>query len=142
MHLEEKEKLCNIYQAGMLSGNSICVSTGLSTLKYVNSKKEVIYSSINEKTKNFYEYLKKIARKRKITITVNSVDSMFTIFFADGPVKNYEDAKRADTKKYAKFFHEMLKNGIYFAPSDLEANFFHSYIKILKNFKSSRNGCK
>jgi glutamate-1-semialdehyde 2,1-aminomutase len=56
-------------------------------------------------------------------VTVNRVGSMFTLFFTDGPVTDYESAKRSNTKRFAEFFHFMLERGIYLAPSQLEAGF-------------------
>ena len=67
------------------------------------------------------EGLTRAAAEAAVTVTVNRVGSMVTVFFCPGPVTDYASAKRADTKRYAAFFHGMLEAGVYFAPSQFEA---------------------
>jgi len=104
-----------IYQAGTLSGNPMAVSAGIAMLRYLKAHPEV------------YELVE--SRAAQLTanvpagITVNRVGSMFTFFFTDEPVTDWESAKRADTGRFGQFFHWMLDRGIYLAPSQFEAGF-------------------
>ena len=63
------------------------------------------------------------AEKHDVPLTINRVGSMLTAFFCDGPVTDYASAKRADTKRYARYFHAMLERGVFLAPSQFEAAF-------------------
>ena len=67
--------------------------------------------------------MREAARKAGVALTVNRVGSMLTSFFCQGPVTDYTSARRADTKRYATFFHSMLERGVYLAPSQFEAAF-------------------
>lgn len=67
--------------------------------------------------------LRKKAERHNIPVTINRVGSMFTIFFSNGPVENFEDAKKSDTKRFAKYFHGMLERGVFIPPSQYEAWF-------------------
>lgn len=104
-----------VYQAGTLSGNPLAVAAGLAMVRYLMSHPEV------------YETLE--ARSTQLCawtppgMTVNRVGSMFTFFFTPGPVTDWDSAKRCDTARFAKFFHFLLKRGVYLAPSQFEAGF-------------------
>jgi glutamate-1-semialdehyde 2,1-aminomutase len=104
-----------VYQAGTLSGNPLAVSAGLAMLRYLSAHPEV-YEGLERSTALL------TADPPPGTI-VNRVGSMFTFFFADQPVTDYESAKRSDTAKFARFFHWMLDHGVYLAPSQFEAGF-------------------
>jgi glutamate-1-semialdehyde 2,1-aminomutase len=67
--------------------------------------------------------LEEAAKKAGIPVTIQRVGSMFTMFFQDGPVANLEQAKRSDTERFARFFHAMLDEGVYWPPSQFEAVF-------------------
>lgn len=110
-----------VYQAGTFSGNPLTTAAGIATLKILKNKK--VYSQLAEKTKILTTAIKNIAQKYKISLQLNSVASMFTIFFTDTPVFDYDSAKNSDTKRYAKFFHQLLRNGVYFPPSPFETCF-------------------
>jgi glutamate-1-semialdehyde 2,1-aminomutase len=104
-----------IYQAGTLSGNPLAVTAGISMLKKIAETPET------------YDILE--ARGAQLTaddfpgVTTNRVGSMWTWFFADGPIETYEDAKRSDTSRFQAFFRHMLSRGIYLPPSQFEAGF-------------------
>jgi glutamate-1-semialdehyde 2,1-aminomutase len=102
-----------IYQAGTLSGNPLAVSAGLAMLRQLTP---AIYEQLEQRTAALCSGVPS-------GITVNRVGSMFTFFFTDSPVIDYESAKRSDTAKFRAFFHHMLERGIYLAPSQLEAAF-------------------
>ncbi|MBM3739014.1 MAG: glutamate-1-semialdehyde-2,1-aminomutase [Acidobacteria bacterium] len=104
-----------IYQAGTLSGNPLAVAAGIAVLEHLAGHPEV-YAGIEERTAA-------LCAAPPEGVTVNRVGSMFTFFFTDQPVTDYESAKRSDTKKFARFFHHMLASGVYLAPSQFEAGF-------------------
>jgi glutamate-1-semialdehyde 2,1-aminomutase len=110
-----------IYQAGTLSGNPLAMRAGLATLP----KLEVpgFYEDVNRKTQRLAEGLRSALKESKIPGEVNIAGSLLTIFFADGPVRNYADAKKSDPALFATFFHNMLNRGIFIAPSQYEALF-------------------
>jgi glutamate-1-semialdehyde 2,1-aminomutase len=104
-----------IYQAGTLSGNPLAVAAGLAMLRYLKSHPEV-YRQLEERAAE-------LCAGAPAGITVNRVGSMFTFFFTDQPVTDWESAKRSDTARFARFFRAMLERGIYLAPSQFEAAF-------------------
>ncbi|MDH7568977.1 MAG: aminotransferase class III-fold pyridoxal phosphate-dependent enzyme, partial [Armatimonadota bacterium] len=110
-----------IYQAGTLSGNPVAVAAGLETLKLL--RRPGLYEELEEKGRRLQTGLEEAAARAGIPARVNRVGSMLTSFFTEGPVKDYQSAKRADTARYAAFFRGMLQRGFYFAPSQFEAGF-------------------
>ncbi len=104
-----------IYQAGTLSGNPLAVTAGIAMLEYLAANPSV-YEIIEARTAQ-------LCAKPPAGVMVNRVGSMFTFFFTDQPVTDYESAKTCDTKKFSRFFHHMLDNGVYLAPSQFEAGF-------------------
>jgi glutamate-1-semialdehyde 2,1-aminomutase len=104
-----------IYQAGTLSGNPLAVAAGLATLRYLKRHPEV-YGQLEARTAE-------LCAAAPAGVTVNRVGSMFTWFFTDQPVTDYESAKRSDTARFAQFFRAMLERGIYLPPSQFEAAF-------------------
>jgi glutamate-1-semialdehyde 2,1-aminomutase len=104
-----------IYQAGTLSGNPLAVAAGLAMLHYLEAHPET-YTELEAKAA-------RLCASAPKGVTVNRVGSMFTFFFTDGPVTDYESAKRSDTAKFGRFFRAMLERGIYLAPSQFEAAF-------------------
>jgi glutamate-1-semialdehyde 2,1-aminomutase len=111
-----------MYQAGTLSGNPIAVAAGKATLGVL--KNSSIYADLEERSGEFQTGVMKSADKHGVSLTVNRVGSMWTIFFTEGPVTDYESANRANRDKFARFFHLMLAEGVYLPPSQLEAAFF------------------
>jgi len=107
--------LGNVYQAGTLSGNPLAVSAGLAMLCHLKSQRE-IYDQLEQ-------YAAELERAAPAGVTVNRVGSMFTFFFTDGPVTDWESAKRADTKRFGEFFRHLLERGVYLPPSQFEAGF-------------------
>jgi glutamate-1-semialdehyde 2,1-aminomutase len=109
-----------VYQAGTLSGNPVAVTAGIYTLSELTRN---LYSELEKKTRWFTDEIKTIADKAHISVTINRIGSMFTVFFTDGPVRNFAEAKRSDINMYAKFFHGLLSRGVHFPPSQFEACF-------------------
>ncbi len=104
-----------VYQAGTLSGNPLAVAAGLATLRYLSAHPEV-YDAIEARASQLCSWIPP-------GVTVNRIGSMFTFFFTDSPVTDWETAKRSDTARFGKFFHFMLEHGVYLAPSQFEAGF-------------------
>ena len=110
-----------VYQAGTLAGNPLAMRAGIATLKELS--KPGLYEAIDQLANRLVAGLRKALSDTGLTAHVNAIGSLSTIFFASGPVQNYGDAKRSDTKLYARFFREMLQRGIFLAPSQFEAAF-------------------
>lgn len=110
-----------VYQAGTFSGNPVSVQAGLATLKVL--KNSQIYKEIEDKAELLEKGIKEIALKYEIPISLNRIASMFTIFFTKDKVTNSKKAMGSNTKMFSKFYNTMLENGIYFSPSQFEAQF-------------------
>ncbi|HNP31588.1 MAG TPA: glutamate-1-semialdehyde 2,1-aminomutase [Nitrospirales bacterium] len=108
-----------VYQAGTLSGNPVAVAAGLETLRLL--KRPGVYKDLEKRSKLLAEGLGEAAKKAKIPYYQTRVGSMLGGFFTEGPVTDYAGAKKSDTERYAKFFHGMLNQGVYLAPSQFEA---------------------
>lgn len=111
-----------VYQAGTLSGNPLAMNAGLTTLNILESK-AIDYGRLEKDTNQLCLELKKIFSAKGIATCINQFHSMFTIFFQQGPVENFAAAKKSDTSFFARFFHGMIKNGVWLTPSQFEANF-------------------
>ncbi len=109
------------YQAGTLSGNPLAVAAGIATLEVL--KRGDVYPRIASLCEKLCEGLGEAAAAAGVVRHATRVGSMFCGFFCQGPVVNYSDVKRADTERYAAFFHGMLDRGVYFAPSQFETAF-------------------
>lgn len=111
-----------VYQAGTLSGNPIAMAAGFACLNQLTDVG--IYSQLSSLTQNLAEGLLDAAKKQNIPLVVNSVGGMFGIFFTDAPtVTCYKDVVKCDVERFKKFFHLMLEEGVYLAPSAFEAGF-------------------
>jgi glutamate-1-semialdehyde 2,1-aminomutase len=110
-----------VYQAGTLSGNPVAVAAGRAQLKLLNQIKP--WQNLDTLTTNLAAELRSLAQSHGLPIVVNQLGSMFTLFFSSEAVVDYESALKSDSKKYAKFFHEMLAQGVYLAPSQFESLF-------------------
>ncbi len=110
-----------VYQAGTLSGNPIAVAAGLATLREL--QKPGTYEKLEALAKLLEEGLKEILAELKLPYRVHRVASMLTLFFTDKEVINFETALCSDTEKFAQFWQEMVKRGVYLPPSQFEAWF-------------------
>ena len=111
-----------MYQAGTLSGNPVAVAAGRATLSVLRNSS--IYDDLEERTSEFEAGVRAAADKHNVPITFNRVGSMWTLFFNEGPVTDFESADKSDREKFGRFFHLMLGEGVYLPPSQLEAAFF------------------
>jgi glutamate-1-semialdehyde 2,1-aminomutase len=113
--------LGGVYQAGTLSGNPLAVAAGLASLRALREGDP--YGRLEALGARLAAGLEEAGRKAGVPLTVNRVGSMLTAFFCEGPVVDYATARRADTARYARFFHALLARGVYVAPSQFEAAF-------------------
>ena len=120
--MEKIAPMGGIYQAGTLSGNPLAIAAGLTTLKILKAKASS-YSALDDKTNKLCRGMENLFAAKGISTCINRVHSMFTIFFQKGPIYDLTSAQKADTVLFARFFHSMLKKGIWLAPSQFEAVF-------------------
>ena len=113
-----------VYQAGTLSGNPLAMTAGYVTLDIIS--REGVFDSIVERATALSEGIKDNLKKLGLDLPMAQVGTMFGFFFAGSPVRNYQEAMGSDTKRFAAYFSEMLKRGIYLAPSQFEAGFMSS----------------
>jgi glutamate-1-semialdehyde 2,1-aminomutase len=111
-----------VYQAGTLSGNPIAMSAGLAMLHYLNEHPEV-YTQLEDTGSKLVTGFSQNLQKLGLTYTINHIGSMFSIFFTDKPVTDFDSAKTSDTLLFGKYFQAMLHKGIYLAPSQYESLF-------------------
>lgn len=111
-----------VYQAGTLSGNPLAMTAGLETLKIIEETPD-FYPQLEEKSAYLENGMKDLLKKANLDYTINRVGSMFTLFFTDADVIDFDTAKLSDTAKFTKYFNSMLENGIYLPPSQFEACF-------------------
>ncbi|MCT4705156.1 glutamate-1-semialdehyde 2,1-aminomutase [Enterobacteriaceae bacterium H16N7] len=129
-----------VYQAGTLSGNPIAMAAGFACLSEVS--RPGIHQTLTELTEMLSSGLLKAAKVENIPLVVNNVGGMFGLFFTDAPtVTNYQDVMGCDVERFKKFFHLMLEEGVYLAPSAFEAGFMsvaHSKEDIQKTIDAAR----
>jgi len=113
--------LGNVYQAGTLSGNPVAVAAGLKTLEIIS--REGFYECLTDQTQKLMAGLKKAADKANIPFAVDSVGGMFGFYFATSIPNSYEAVTKTNIDAFKKFFHLMLDEGVYLAPSAYEAGF-------------------
>ena len=111
-----------VYQAGTLSGNPLATTAGLAMLNLITSDEDV-YIRLAQKGKTLKEGIKSQLKQLGKNYTVNQLGSMFTLFFTESPVKNFNDAKTCDLTLFGRYFQGMLKRGIYLPPSQFESWF-------------------
>ena len=122
--MEMVAPLGGMYQAGTLSGNPIAMAGGIATLTEL--KKQNPYEKFNEIAQIIEVFLLESAKKYGVDLTVNRFGSMINPFFTNKTVTNFEEAQTSDTKKFATFFWEMIKNGVFLPPSQFESWFLSS----------------
>lgn len=110
-----------VYQAGTLSGNPLAVTAGLKTLEIL--RRPNTYERLEELGALLEAGLLEAAQEAGIPACINRVGSMQTLFFSEGPIRNYDDAKACDTERFSKYFRAMRERGIFLPPSQFEALF-------------------
>jgi glutamate-1-semialdehyde 2,1-aminomutase len=132
-----------VYQAGTLAGNPLAMRAGIATLKQLTAP--ALYHGIAQLADRLASGLRKALAEARVIAQVNSTGSLSTLFFANEPVRDYVSAKRSDTKRYARFFREMLDRGIFLAPSQFEAAFVsgaHTTEDIDRTIAAARDSLK
>ncbi|HUK83448.1 MAG TPA: glutamate-1-semialdehyde 2,1-aminomutase [Verrucomicrobiae bacterium] len=127
-----------VYQAGTLSGNPLAMAAGIATLEELSQTGR--YAKLEQLSASLCHELKKIVRARHVR-----VGSLFCAFFSDREVVDYASAKTSDTRRYARWFHAMLKRGVYFAPSQFEVGFMslaHSEQDIEQTLRAATEAAK
>ncbi|PWD86480.1 glutamate-1-semialdehyde 2,1-aminomutase [Ignatzschineria cameli] len=117
-----------VYQAGTLSGNPVAMAAGIKTLELIS--KEGFYEDLKAKTDYLIDGIKQVFEKHQRPLSTNHVCGMFGLFFTNDEVKTYSDATKSDIDFFQKFYHGLLEEGVYLAPSAFEAGFLssaHSY---------------
>lgn len=114
-----------VYQAGTLSGNPLAMTAGITTLKIL-SETPGYYQQLTEKTTLLCDGIRTQAEKFGFQLQYHQAGSMFGLFFSDKPVYDYESAKKSDIGAFNTYFHAMLEQGVYLAPSQFEAGFMSS----------------
>ena len=110
-----------VYQAGTLSGNPVAVAAGLATLKLVQMPE--FYERLAASTRQLTEGLAAAAKKHGILFCAQALGGMFGLYFRENPPTSYAEVMECDREAFNRFFHAMLREGIYFAPSAFEAGF-------------------
>jgi glutamate-1-semialdehyde 2,1-aminomutase len=110
-----------MYQAGTLSGNPLAMTAGIKTLELL--KRSGTYEQLDRITKKLADGMLQVAKETGHAACGGQLSAMFGFFFTEGPVHNYEDAKKSDLAKFGRFHRGMLEHGIYLAPSQFEAGF-------------------
>jgi glutamate-1-semialdehyde 2,1-aminomutase len=109
-----------VYQAGTLSGNPLATAAGLATLGLLD---EAAYARLDSLASALAAGLRELAVEAGVSVEVSHTTGLLTVFFSEGPVRDYDDAKACDTERYASFCRAMLERGVYLPPSQFEAWF-------------------
>ncbi|MGI8964986.1 MAG: glutamate-1-semialdehyde 2,1-aminomutase [Limisphaerales bacterium] len=110
-----------VYQAGTLSGNPLAMAAGIAALEELQASGA--YCKLEELAEQLSAGMRDAAKSANIPVQFNNIGSMFCGYFTDKPVHNLADAMHSDRERFKKYFHGMLNEGIYFAPSQFEAGF-------------------
>ncbi|HSY10484.1 MAG TPA: glutamate-1-semialdehyde 2,1-aminomutase [Candidatus Dormibacteraeota bacterium] len=127
-----------VYQAGTLSGNPLAMAAGIAALEELQSGDA--YCQLEELAEQLEAGIRAAAKSAKIPVQFNSCGSMFCAYFTGKPVHNLADAMKSDRARFANFFHAMLAEGIYLAPSQFEAGFIssaHTAVDMEKTIKAA-----
>ena len=110
-----------VYQAGTLSGNPVAVAAGLASLDLIDETDP--YAVLAKRAETLTAGLARAFEEAGVEHGINRVESLFSVFFTEGPITNYDGARRADHRRFARFFHAMLDGGVSLPPSGYEAWF-------------------
>ncbi|BDG21326.1 glutamate-1-semialdehyde 2,1-aminomutase [Thermus thermophilus] len=120
--MEKVAPLGPVYQAGTLSGNPLAMAAGLATLEILEENPGY-YHYLEDLGAKLEAGLREVLSQKGVPHAVNRMGSMLTVFFTEGPVVTFQDAKRTDTELFKRFFHGLLDRGVYWPPSNFEAAF-------------------
>ncbi|MDN3688112.1 glutamate-1-semialdehyde 2,1-aminomutase [Cyclobacterium jeungdonense] len=117
-----------VYQAGTLSGNPIAMAAGLAMLKHL-SQNPAVYTRLENTGKTLVGGIQSTLERLGLPYTINALGSMYSLFFTDQKVRNFQDAQTCDTALFGQYFNSMLKQGIYLAPSQYESLFLSTALE-------------
>ncbi|SDX54822.1 glutamate-1-semialdehyde 2,1-aminomutase [Nitrosomonas halophila] len=129
-----------VYQAGTLSGNPVAVAAGLETLRQIQAPG--FFDKLSAQTRQLTDGLTAAAKKNGVTFSAQAVGGMFGLYFRQEPPKSFAEVMDSDREAFNRFFHAMLKAGVYFAPSAFEAGFVsaaHSDADIAKTVAAAEH---
>ena len=141
--MEKLAPLGPVYQAGTLSGNPVAVAAGLATLQLV--EQEGFIEKVEATTRRLVEGLANEAQQAGVTFSSQSIGSMFGLYFRAAPPRSFAEAMQCDRERFNRFFHAMLEQGIYLAPSAYEAGFVsaaHGAAELEATFAAARKAFK
>ena len=141
--MEQIAPLGPVYQAGTLSGNPLAMAAGIAQLRILRD--EDPYPALERRTRRLVDGLLDVMRELGVPASGSAFGSMWGVFLAGEPVRNFEDAKRADVELFKRFFHGALDRGVFFAPSAFEAGFLstaHSDDDIEQTISRSREALR
>ncbi|MBI5202151.1 MAG: glutamate-1-semialdehyde 2,1-aminomutase [Elusimicrobia bacterium] len=141
--MEQIAPLGPVYQAGTLSGNPVAVAAGLECVRTL--RRTAPYGKLEALTRRLARGLQEAADAAGVPARVQTTGSMFTLFFTPHLVRDYPTAKTADTKRYARFFHAMLAEGVYLPPAQFEAAFLsaaHTPADVERTIAAARRAFK
>ena len=130
-----------VYQAGTLSGNPLAMAAGIATIGYLQEHKEAVYARLEATARAVTEGVVAEAEKAGVVLTLNRVGAMWTWFFNEGPVTNYDEAAKSDTVAFGRFHRAMLEQGVWLPPSQFEAAFLgttHGDGEVRKTIEAAR----
>jgi glutamate-1-semialdehyde 2,1-aminomutase len=107
-----------VYQAGTLSGNPVAVAAGIAALDLARERNP--YPELVKTADELAAGLEESFDRAGVEATVNRIETMLSVFFTDGPVRTFDQARAADHDRFARFFHHMLDHGVYLPPSGYE----------------------
>ena len=139
--MQEISPLGNVYQAGTLSGNPIAVTAGITTLRILADFPEY-YEQLEHVGLILRAELNNIFQEKSIPVTINQIGSMLSVHFTKNEVKNFTDSAACNHDLFKKYFHHMLKEGVYLPPSSYESWFFNIHlgdIEIEKILEATRS---
>ena len=139
--MEQLAPLGPVYQAGTLSGNPLAMAAGVATLRIL-AENPGYYERLEELGAQLEAGLNEVLAEAGVPHTTNRVGSMLTVFFAEGPVRSFRDAERSDPELFNRFFHGLLKGGVYWPASRFEAAFLsvaHTEAEIGWTLEAVRN---
>jgi glutamate-1-semialdehyde 2,1-aminomutase len=137
--MEKIAPLGPVYQAGTLSGNPVAVAAGLATLKIVEVKS--FQDKVEAITRSLVDGLIAEAKKAGVTFSAQCIGSMFGVYFRAAPPNSFAEVMQCDKDRFNRFFHAMLKRGVYLAPSAYEAGFVsaaHTAADLEATFSAAR----
>ena len=121
--MDQVSPVGKVYQAGTLSGNPLAMAAGIATLETIQATPD-LYELLEARTQRLERGLNRVAEQTGVPVTINRVGSMITVFFTGQAVTDLTSASTTDTERFGKWFHGLLRRGVYWPPSAFEAAFF------------------